>query len=107
MRMLIGILVFSMAIIMFIAIAPAIEGLFLDTQGCQSFNCPGYTDTDAAAGNACSATNGTYTSGMATNTLGCTVSGLGTPLLILGILIAIIIGVMYGRKEQEVVPDYY
>jgi len=108
MRMLIGILVFSMAIIMFVAIAPAIEGLFVDTQGCNSFNCPGYYDTDAAAGASCSSGNQTYLDTMNTNTLGCTISGLGTPLLILGVLIAIIVGIMYGKsREQEMTPDFY
>ena len=84
-----SILIGIMAIIVILAVAPSIEELAIDTAGPDTFNCAADVD---------------YNSTRDTNTLGCTVTALVSPLLILGVIIAVIMSIMYGRPEEQ--PQY-
>lgn len=103
--MLIGLLVAVMAIIMFIAIAPAIEGISRDLEGCSYFNCEDYVEA-TTTGATCTSTNQSYVTATDTNDFGCTIRPLITPFLILGVLISVITAIMYGRREEQPAPMY-
>jgi len=103
--MIVGIMVLVMAIIIFVSTLPAIQTSINDAKGCSYLNCAGYVDADSSAA-ACGSTNQTYVSTLTTNTLGCTVIDLAIPLLILGILAAIIVKIMYDKMVAPPQPDY-
>lgn len=89
MKILISILVGIMAIIVVLAVAPAIEGLAVDLAGPTTFNCA--SDVD-------------FNNSLNSNTLGCAIVPLTTPLLILGVIISVVMVIFYGPKQEE--PQY-
>jgi len=105
MRILIGVLIGAIAIIFLLAVSPAIEQLTQGPKGCQNFNCPSWVDKDSS-GASCSATNTTYVSSLDTNTLGCTLISLVTPLLIIGVVIGVIVLIMYGQPTSPTPVSY-
>ena len=96
MRLLVTVFVGVFALIVLAAITPAVAELFVDTQASTSFNCNGYVDADNAANS--------YNSSLNTNSFGCTVSNISTPLWVLGIVIVIILAAMAPSRPE---PDYY
>ena len=103
----IGVLVLILAIILFIAVVPAMQGLFDETRGCSSFNCAGYVDRDAAATATCGSTNQSYNLNYDESTLGCTMVDLSLPLLILIVVIGLASAFMRGRLGEESSPSPY
>lgn len=89
---LIGILFVAMGIIVLMAISPAIEEMAVDLKDNSTFNCEG---------------TGEYNSALDTNTFGCTIADLITPLLILGVIISGIVIIYYGKKDQYEAPQSY
>lgn len=98
---LIGILFVAFGIIILMGIAPTLESMTAKTKGCGYFNCAGYTDPDATSGSVCDSTNRTYSNTYDTNDFGCLIVPLTIPLLMLGVVIAGIIMVLYGRREEQ------
>ena len=86
-QFMVGILIFVMAIIIFIGTLPAIQSSMNVARGCSYLNCGGYVDSEAT-GASCSGSNQTYTSTLREDSLSCTVIDLGIPYLILGVLVA-------------------
>ena len=86
---LIGILFVVMGIIVLMGVSPAIEEQVIEIQRNASFNCVGASD---------------YDSDIRSNTLGCTISDLMVPLLILGVVIAGIMIIYSGKPQTE--PQY-
>lgn len=103
---IVGIMMLVMAVILFIALVPAMANIFNKARGCDSLNCPGYLDADATAGSTCSATNRSYNTASNTDDLSCTVIGLGIPYIILAVLIALVTKVIHGKMVDEPTPDY-
>lgn len=103
---MIGILVMVMALIIFIATIPAIKDITNDARGCSYLNCAGFIDSDAAAATtSCAATNQTYTSGLETDSLACTIIDLQIPYLILGVLVVAISLLMRGKLVRMLEPE--
>lgn len=89
MKIMISVLIGIMAVIVILAVAPAIEGLAVDLQGPTTFNCNADPD---------------YNNSLDSNTLGCAIVPLTTPLLILGVIISVVMSIFYGPKQEE--PQY-
>ena len=105
---MIGILFVLFGIILFIGVMPSVAEMFDDLRGCSYFNCDGYVMKNTSVkGSNCSVSNQDYSSVYDTNNFGCTTVELGPPLLILGTIIAGIVLIMYGRREQEQIPMAY
>lgn len=102
---MIGILVLVMSLLIFIAVLPAIQKVMDDTRGCDSLNCAGYVDQDAS-GTGCSSTNKSYLPSGNDNSLSCTVLDLAIPLIVLGVLIALVTMLMSGRLADQPQPQY-
>ena len=102
MNILTGLLVGIFAVLILLALAPSLAEQVAPLKGSNVFNCPGYIDTATGAY--------TYNASLSgnTNTFGCGIVNLIVPLLILGVIIAIILIILYGRSQQEVVmmPSY-
>ncbi len=92
-----GVLIGIMALFMFLALTPAIVSMFGTSKGSDSANCPGYTDPNAAS---LGANNKSYASWLDTNTLSCTVLDFGPGLVILGVVFAVIVGIITGSMGQ-------
>ena len=88
MRFLISIMIVSMAIILGASLMPAIEDAFTTLRDGDNFNCENAPEYNVTA---------------ETNTLGCTVTGIGAPFILLGIIFGGIAYILYGRSEQ---PTY-
>jgi len=101
---MIGIMMVIMALLIFIATLPATKSLINSARGCSNLNCAGYVDADASGGNACIATNQTYTSTLEEDTLGCTILDLAIPFLILGVLSAAVLKIVRGEAIEQ--PQY-
>ena len=87
-----GIFFAVFGIIILIGISPALIDLTQDLKTNSTFNCADSSDYDS--------------NNPDTNTFGCTISDLAVPLLILGVIIASIIIVLYGRKEEQPMQQY-
>jgi hypothetical protein len=103
--LIVGIMVMVMAMILFVAILPAIKETMDTARGCDYLNCKGYIDPDASAA-ACGTTNQSYTTTLDTDSLACTVLDLGIPYLILGVLVALIAKLIHGKLVEPVQPEY-
>lgn len=90
---LIGILFVSMGIILVMAFATPIEEMVLDVQQNDTFNCDDAVDYDS---------NNPHT-----NSMGCVITDLTVPLLIIGIVVAGIILVLYPQQQQPMSPMGY
>ena len=64
----------------------------------QNLNCADYAHATNPAKS--------YNSTLYSNVFGCTIVGLALPLLILGVIIAGIMIVMYGQKQEPQYPQY-
>lgn len=96
MQIIIKIMFGVMALIILMALSPTIEDFSLELKESDTFNCKDYTHaTDFAL---------SYNSSFDTNSLGCAVSSLITPILILLILMAVVGWIMYGKLEET--PSY-
>ena len=105
--LVVGIMVMVMAMIIFIAILPAIKDVMDDARGCDYLNCAGYVDKDATtAGGSCPTTNQTYDSTYESSSLACTILDLGIPYLILGVLVALIAKLIHGKLVEQAPPEY-
>lgn len=107
--LVVGIMIMIMAIVLFIALIPAIKSVMDDARGCDYLNCKGYIDRDATADPAlCDSTNQSYDSGVEEDKLSCTILDLGIPYLILGVLVALIAKLLSGRLVEPVqeAPQY-
>ena len=78
-----------MAIIVLVAVMPTISDMIIDERGGDSWNCASDPDYNASNEEA---------------KLTCTVSFLIAPFIMLGVVIAVIMSLMYGRREEE--PQY-
>lgn len=97
--MIVGIL----ALFMFMALTPSIVQMVGMSKGSDSLNCPGYTDPNEAN---LGANNHSYNSNLDTNTLGCTVADFTPGLLILGIVFAVIMGIIAGKLGESQPQPY-
>jgi len=93
-----------MALIVFIALIPALLDIVGDSRGCDGLNCAGYIDPDQTTQN-CSATNQSYSTKYETNSLGCTVIELVVPLLILIVLSGLIMKFIHGKMTESQPAD--
>ncbi|KKL98698.1 hypothetical protein LCGC14_1821830 [marine sediment metagenome] len=101
-QMISGLLLLVIAVIIFISMVPAMSTVLDESRGCQSFNCPGYIDSDATTAT-CSATNKTYTASRETKSLACTTTDIWLPILLLAALggfVALLLSGKLGRPEQ-------
>lgn len=107
--LVVGLMIMSMAIILFIALLPAIKSVMDDARGCDYLNCADFVDKDATNAANCGSTNQTYNSTFDEDKLACTILDLGIPYLILGVLVALIAKLISGRlvePVQEAPPQY-
>lgn len=102
---MIGILFLVMALLIFLATIPAIKELMNTGRGCRYLNCQGYIDADST-GATCSGTNNTYVSTLETDSLGCIMVDLIIPILVLGVLAALIFKVTHGKAEESYGGSY-
>ena len=105
-EMMLGIMVLVMAVILFIAMIPALSNIFDNSRQCDYLNCQGYVDIDATAGAPCTATNRSYNSLGNDNDLSCTIIDLGIPYLILAVLIALVTKLIHGKMIEAPEPSY-
>ena len=78
-----------MTIIILVSIMPVVDDLVVDNRGGDDWNCasdPGYNATNEE------------------HKLTCTISFLISPFIMLGVIMAIIMGLMYNRRESN--PQY-
>jgi len=85
MRFLISIMIVSMAIILGASLMPAVQDQMDTLRDGDNFNCVNAPE---------------YNSSAEINTLGCTVTGLGAPFILLGIIFGGIAYILYGKSEQ-------
>lgn len=109
MRIIIGLMVVCMAIIMLVSLTPTIQDLVSDWQARDSFNCNGYIDTncDESTETCTTSQNQTYDANYQSNKLGCTITDLWVPFLVLGILVSFIVIIMYPEKQQQAIDIGY
>jgi len=81
-----------MAILILLALSLTIEEFSVDLGKNASFNCADHVDYDSA--------------NTQTNTLGCAVADLITPMIVLLIIVAVVGWVLYGRLDQEMAQSY-
>ena len=95
-----GILIGIMALFLFLALTPVITQMFGYNKGSDSANCVGYTDPKGLH---------SYNASLDSDTLTCTVIGFGPGLLVLGVLFAVIIGIISGKlgSEEQQQPNPY
>ena len=89
MKLIMNLLLGIMAIIVLVSVMPVVDEMIVDNRGGDDWNCA--SDPDYNASNE-------------EHKLTCTVSFLISPFIMLGVIIAVIMSVMYGRKEEE--PQY-
>jgi len=104
--MIMGILMLVMAVIVFIAVLPAISNVIDTTKQCDNLNCEGFVDSDASSGATCSSTNRSYMSDETQNDFACTILDLGIPYLILAVLIGLVTKLVAGKMVDPVQPEY-
>lgn len=106
---MIGILILLMAMVLFVGTLPVLSKLFNDARGCSSLNCAGYVDkSETVSGSTCTSSNQSYQAGLEESTLACTITDLGIPFIVLGVIIAAISLLLYnklGMTPQEQ-PQY-
>jgi len=104
---ILGIMILIMSVILFIAVLPAIKNVLDNSRGCDNLNCKGYKDRDADGTSAsCTAGNRTYDSTIEEDTITCVIVDIVLPYLILGVLVALIAGLMYGKLVRKEEPQY-
>lgn len=103
--MIIGILILIMSLLIFIATLPATKDMINVARGCSYLNCGGYVDADAS-GAGCSSINQTYSSSLEEDTLSCSILDLAIPMLILGVLAALVFKLVQGKLVDEPAPAY-
>ena len=106
-QILMGIMILIMAVLIFVAVLPALKSVINTSRGCDYFNCAGYIDADAS-GTGCSASNQTYVASLEQDDLACVVIDLTIPYIILGVLAASVGGLIGGKlfRSEPEVPQY-
>jgi len=85
-----------MSLIILLALTPTIEDFSLELRESDSFNCKSYVhDSDVGLN---------YNSSLDTNSLGCAIGSLTTPILILMVIMAVVSWIMYGKIQEEASP---
>lgn len=105
-QLLVGIMIMVMAVILFIAILPAIKSIMDDARSCEYLNCAGYVDIDAT-GASCGSSNKSYSEAADEDGLSCTILDLGIPYLILGVLVGLVGKLIAGRLVEPQPPQQY
>ena len=112
--MMIGILMLIMAVIMFVAMIPAMATMFDSVRECDALNCAGFVDKDCTgtcrnstdwSTGSCSSSDQSYYSTYEQNKLACTIVDIGLPYLILAVLIGLITKFLHGKLEDK--PETY
>jgi len=89
MKLIMNLLMGIMAVIVLVAVMPTVDDMIVDNRDGDNWNCA--SDPDYNASNE-------------EHKLVCTVSFLITPFIMIGVIIAIMMTLMYGRREEE--PQY-
>jgi len=100
----VDIMILAMAVIVFIALIPAIKSILDTSRGCDSLNCAGYVDTDATAAS-CGSTNKSYVTTLEEDTLACTIIDLQIPYLVLAVMVGLIAKLLHGRLSSPPAPE--
>jgi len=100
-----GIMILVMAVILFIAMVPALSSIFDSARQCNNLNCEGYIDTDATTAG-CASTNRSYDPTGNDNELSCTIIDLGIPYLVLAVLVALVSKLIHGKLVEAPEPSY-
>jgi len=95
-------LITLIVIVILVALIPAFMEMIGMSQQSTSLNCPGYVDANPAL-----SYNATLAAGGHTSSIGCMAMKLFLPLLILGVLIAIVTIILYGKSGSEQAPTQY
>jgi len=92
MNFLMGILIVSMSIIVFVSLVPSISESIGTMRNSEGLNCASYVDPAGLH---------SYNATLDTNTLACTVGNLMIPFLVLGVLIGAIFLIVYSKSESQ------
>ena len=97
-------LVAIMSLFLFLALTPVIVQMFGANKGSDSANCPGYVDPNYQA---LGQYNKSYNPNLGSNSLTCTVLDFGPGLIVLGVVFAVIIGIITGKLGSEQPQQQY
>jgi len=97
---MIDLMILVMAIVIFIALIPALSTIFNQARERDSLNCPNYVY------NGNSSSSRSYNSSYESDTLACTILDLGIPYLILGVLMVAITLLIRQKLSSPPEPTY-
>ena len=93
-----GLLMGIMTLFFFLAMIPTIISMFGMNKGSDSANCASYTDPNGLH---------SYNGSLSSNTLTCTIIDFGPGLIVLGVVFAVIVGIISGTFGQQTQQNPY